>query len=272
VQSNFCFMVPVWGEEYTALFADICLPLLLTAGNLRYFSDDRSAIFIIATTYRDGEVLKKSRAFKRLISIIRVKLILIDGLVDFDNVHRAMSEAYLMAMRSEEIIPGVTNFIFLTPDSFWSDGSFARLYELSQKGYKAVMVLGLRIKSESGQPYLAKIIREKEDNPTIENTELTAFVLQQLHAMGEAHDWLSKEGFLNSYPSQIYWKFGQDFMVAHCFHLHPLMVRSPKTFIKIDTTIDGDFLAKIKYPTNSYYIVQNSSEMIGVELSATDKN
>lgn len=271
-QSNFCFIVPVWGSKYTTLFAQVCLPLILTEGNLRHFSGDSSTLFIIATTYRDAEFLKKAQAIEQLQRHVRIKWILIDGIVDIDNPHRAMSDAYLLAMQAEEIIPGITNFVFLTPDSFWSDGTFRRLCELSREQYKVVMVLGLRLNYEQVYPGLMGIVREHEENPVISNSDLVELALKYLHPMSKAQDWVGAEGFISSWPSHIYWKFGHDLMVAHCFHLHPLLVRSPKKKLSILTTIDGDLLTKLGHPKRSYYIVQNSSEIVGLELSTYDKN
>jgi hypothetical protein len=269
--SNFRFIVPVWGHEYTKLFADVCLPLLLTENNLRYFAKDPTAVFVISTTYADAEFLRQTCSFRALEACISVRIILIDGLVDLGNVHRAMSDAYAMAMRQDDVVPGTTNFVFLTPDSFWSDGSFRRLHELAQGPYKVVMVLGLRTETERARPVLAEALSRCPDNPVITNERLTALALQALHPMGRAHNWLCNQ-FLNSWPSQIYWKLSDELMVAHCFHLHPLLVRSPRHRVRIGTTIDGDFLYKLGHSFRSYYIVQDANEMIGIELSPARKN
>lgn len=270
-QSHFMFVVPVWGEQYTELFCEVCLPLILTDNNLGFFRGDSTAKFVIATTFKDSATLRRSSAFQALEQIMTVRLILIDGLVDLRNPHGAMSDCYRFAMELPEVMPSKTSFIFLTPDSFWSDGSFRRLYELKQDGYKVVMVLGLRVCLEKARPALMNIIRQRRNLRSDAET-LVRLALQNLHPMSKAHNWFSDAGFLNVWPSHIYWMLGKESLMAHGFHLHPLMVRAPRRRVRIGTTIDGEFLARLPYPKRSFYVVQDSNEITGLELSTETKS
>lgn len=270
-QSHFMFVVPVWGEQYTELFCEVCLPLILTDNNLVYFKDDSTAEFVIATTFKDSNTLRRASSFQTLEKLMKVRLILIDGLVDLRNPHGAMSDCYRFAMELPEVVPATTNFVFLTPDSFWSDGSFRRLYELKQEGYKVVMVLGLRLCLEKARPALMNIVRQRR-NLRSDGATLVRLAMQNLHPMSMAHNWFSETGFLNVWPSHIYWMMGKESLMAHGFHLHPLMVRAPKRRVRIGTTIDGEFLARLPFPKRSFYVVQDSNEITGLELSTETRS
>lgn len=270
--SNFHFIVPVWGESYTRLFAEICLPMLITPGNLEAFSDDDTAVFVIVTTYNDYEILNCSDSYKKLEKLIRIRVYLMDGIIDFNNTHKAMTQCYQYAMNSTEVKKGETYFVFLTPDSFWSDGSFRFLFDRAKNGYWVVMVTGLRLCKEDITPVLRKRIVDLDESVAYKNRELVRMALDNLHQMSNAHNWLSRDAFLNQWPSNIYWKDGCKTMFAHCFHMHPLMVRSSKRKINIKLTIDGDMLHNLGYPRGKYYVVQDSDDVIGLELSDKDRS
>ncbi len=267
--ARYLFLVPVWGRRYLELFLDVCLPLMLTKGNLGHFEGRSDAVFLILTTRADCKLLEAHESFLRLRSTVRTEILLIDGLVDFSSPHKAMSDAYVLGMNSRFVQPSSTYYVFLTPDSFWSDGSFRRLEELAGERFNAVMVVGLRTSLQQMEPYLSARIGMAPQNPAIPNRELVTQSLRALHPMAKAHDWLSGR-FLNAWPSQVYWRLGRDLMFVRAFHMHPLMVLAPRKRVKVGTTIDGDFLTRLGYDARRYHVVTDSDEMVGIEM--TDYN
>jgi hypothetical protein len=268
---HFHFVVPVWGESYTKLFAEACLPMLFTPGNLGAIEADRGHQFVIVTTWKDHQTILNSPSQERLRKLIQVEFVLIDGLIDLASSHAAMSDCYTMAMNRESVVPGETHFVFLTPDSFWPDGTFRRLGELVEKNFYVVMACGLRLNSEPVALILKNQFEQHPDNPAISSGELAAMGLEHLHQLSRAHNVLSNSEFLNVWPSHMYWINERDRqLVAHCFHLHPLMVQAPKAKIRIGTTIDGDFLDNLHYPLDRYHVLQE--ELIGFELSPSERD
>lgn len=269
---HFHFVVPVWGNSYTELFADICLPLLMTSGNLGAVKDEENNLFVIVTTYADANYLSAHPSITRLREFIEVEFRLIDGLTNTENSHTAMSDCYANAMHSPRVIPGETYFVFLTPDSFWSENTFQRLKTLANEGFSVAMVMGLRTNLESIVPVLKRLIKDLSDNPAIPIASLVSMALRHLHQMSKAHDWLSGSGFLNVWTSHIYWWGGGDRLIARCFHMHPLMVQSKAGVFRIGDTIDGQFLDKLNYPLDKYYIARDNNDFLGVELSSSDRS
>lgn len=268
---NFHFIVPVWGKEFTRLFSEVCLPMILTPGNIGIFRQRENDRFVIVTNWEDSLIIQESSSYKRLEKMIQVDIILGDGLIDDNSSHSKMSAYYSMGMRSENVVPGETYFIFLTPDSFWPEGTFRRLIELVDQNYRVVMVGGLRVNAETMSPLLRERILRSPDNPVISGTELVRLALANFHQMSNSLNWLSGSQFLNDWPSHIYWVNQHDeYLIAHCFHLHPLMVLSPKTRVEIGTTIDGKFLDNLRYPLSQYYVDQGN--IFAIELSPANRS
>lgn len=269
-RAAFHFIVPVWGATYTTLFTDVCLPMILTPGNLGAMDKNRDR-FVIVTTWKDSIAIRRSRAFLQLEASLQIDILLIDGLLDTSNAHSAMSKCYGMAMQLATVQPGITNFVFLTPDSFWSDGAFSTLIDLTARGVEVVMVAGLRVEAEAVSTELRRAIDQSPSNPALTRSDLVRLILANLHQLSQAHNWLSRDRFLNVWPSHIYWiDEGNEQLVAHCFHMHPLLVRAPRRQAKIGTTIDGDFLDNLDIPIDRYHVVQG--EFLGVELSPAERN
>lgn len=268
---HFHYLVPVWGKSYTELFSDVCLPMLMTPGNLGSANGRVEDQFVIMTTWEDHLAIRSSSYYERLCQLIRVEFLLIDGLIDISSSHAAMSECYALAMKRREVVPASTFFVFLTPDSFWPDGTFHRLAELAASGNRVVMACGLRLESEPVSEILKERIVLHTENVAIPMHELVGLAFKHLHQLSRAHNMLSKNGFLNAWPSHMYWINERDRqLIAHCFHLHPLMVRAPKAEIAIGTTIDGDFLDNLHYSLNHYCVLQD--EFVGFELSPAERN
>lgn len=269
---HFHFVVPVWGASYTSLFADVCLPLLMTSGNLGAIRGGEGNRFVIATTYADARYLSAHPSLARLKEFVEVEYQLIDGLANTRATHEAMSYCYSAAMKSLRVKPGYTYFVFLTPDSFWSEGTFQRLKSLADEGYSVAMVMGLRTNSESIVPELKKLIRDKADNPSMPIEALVTLSLRHLHQMSRAHDFLSGDRFLNQWPSHLYWWGGRDRLIARCFHMHPLMVQSKASVSRIGDSIDGEFLDNLNYPLDKYFIARGNEDFLGIELSSSGRS
>ena len=269
---SFHLIVPVWGHSFTSLFANTCLPMLMTSGNLGSFAGEKGHLFVICTTIKDSEYLAKHPSILLLSEYIEVEFKLIDGLIsDLSLSHKAMSECYSLAINSPKIIPGETYFIFLTPDSFWSNNTFLSLKNIANDGYDVAMAIGIRTILESMEPKLKSIIDKRHNDSDTTTENLVMLVLENIHQMSSAHEWRLGKSFLNIWPSHIYW-ISNNSLVARCFHLHPLMVKSKKIQIKIGDTIDGKFLSNLGYPFSKYYVAKGSDDFFGIELSPQQRS
>lgn len=270
VEKHYHFILPVWGEKYTKLFIDVSLPMLLMQGGLdagTYTSNDQ---FLIITTWESFCTIKASSSYKRLKKLIAVKFILIDGLIDLTRVYDAASHCYALAMSQENIIPGKTYFILLTPDSFWSEGTFKHIFELAGQGFPVVMAFGLRIDAEKMSRDLGDLRAKNNDSVSLSKDVLIPLLVDNLHPLSNDLNWLSPV-FRSAWPSHLYWVNKKDKQLfAHCFHLHPLMVMASEKTVNVGVTIDDEFVKNLNYPFEKYYICQN--DFFAIELSAADRS
>lgn len=258
-KTHFHFIVPVWSEEYTKLFCDACLPMLMIPGNLGYIPLNEHDKFVIVTTWNDCQTIKASTAYEQLRKIIHVKFILIDGLIDLDDTYNSMSYCYAIAMRENDVLPNQTYFVFLTADSFWSENTFKRLLEVKAKGYKVAMALGIRVKSKPVLEFITNFLQKNTHPISLPTKDLINVAMKHLHPLTCAFDLLSTNGFLNNWPSNLYWiDYKENQIIAHCFHMHPLMVRAPNKTVPIGTTIDAEFIKNLKYSLKDFHIFQDS--------------
>lgn len=279
------FIVPVWGAEYTRVFLEICLPMLISPGNFGHMSPTSSCV-VIVTDYSSYKKISQSRAISELNNYCSVDYVLGEGVIDFSLTHRAMTLAYYQAMRQPYVVPNRTNLFFLTPDSFWSDGAFRYILEQAEAGKKVVCTIGLRVEKEAFEDELRRSglpgsgVRQR----AVPNRDLLALAFRNLHDLALGHIWNSAF-FVSNWPSNIYWSYcSQDVwplhenssgeiknaicrLVSHSFHLHPIFIKAPQKLPATLDTIDGDFIDKIGYAPNEIHVVQSSDDFLGIELS-----
>lgn len=267
---KFMFILPVWGKDYVELFTDTCLPMLLTPGNFLTFSGRDNCTLFIATDYESWAFMEQQESIKQLKEIIKVKYALVDGLVDTIVPHTGMTECYYLGMRDESVIPEKTNFVYLTPDSFWSDGTFADLEKSADNGKKVVASLGVRTKKSRMTRYLRRFTSRNFEDRVIPNRDLVKACLKFLHPLARGHIW-NGDSFLSRWPSNIYWLIDNKKIISRNFHLHPLMMQCPRNLPKTQDTIDGDFIEKTGIKFDEIDVVTNSDRFLGLEMSPDDR-
>jgi hypothetical protein len=114
---------------------------------------------------------------------------------------------------------------------------------------------------------LEKIAASTSGTGGISERELSTLGLRHLHPISKGCDAASSE-FLVGCPAHVYWIApDRSWLLAHCFHLHPMAVRGVPTVIDQDATIDGDYLLGLGLKADQFYICQSSDEFLTLELS-----
>lgn len=265
---RYVLIMPVWGDHHTGLFLRYCVPFLHTEGNVGAFGAPKLQVQIFSRR-SDIARMRADDSYRRLAERADVVETEIDGVVDLSSPYRAMTECYLNAVRALPD-PDRTVTIFPTPDCILSRNALRRIVEKIEAGWRAVMVCGLRTTRESVGPVLDEML--SRGNPdAISEDELTAAVLNNLHPITLTCDVTSNE-FMTDWPSHVYWIDPErHWLVAHCFHLHPLAVRGVPKVIDVNTTIDGDYLTELGVSADQLYVVTDSDELICAEISPTAK-
>ena len=208
--------------------------------------------------------------YRRLAAAVQLIELEIDDIIDLSAPYRAVTECYLSAL-SALPDPDGTVTIFPTPDCIVSRDALRKIVELMEDGWRGVMVCGLRVTLEFVGPLLDQIIARPGGAEDIGERELCEIALNNLHSISLSCDVRSEE-FMVSWPSHVYWIApDRSWLMAHCFHLHPLAVRGVPANIDIHTTIDGDYLVELGADAGQFYVCDNSDAFFCVELSPNIK-
>lgn len=260
---RFHFIMVVWGQQFCELLLDVCLPSLLSPQNLPVFPFRDTSVFVIYTDSRSRPILEQSESLARLSQLMGVRVTLLDQYLTgdaFETLQICHRLAIAEAMAEDAAL------CFLAPDTVWSDGSLHQVATRTASGARAIMIPGLRLTRESFVPAMAEV-RRASGNGTISlsGRALTRIALRHLHPTSESLFWSYRP--INFWSSHMYWWVEPDGMLARCFHMHPLMIYPESGVSDFAESIDGDYIAAACRTPESVYVVQDSDEILGFEIS-----
>jgi hypothetical protein len=171
-----------------------------------------------------------------------------------------MSRAYEIGMTAQDVYAGQTAFIFLTPDSIWSRGSFSRLILLAERGIRAVMVFGHRVSLESFVPAF-RACCDKEG--LINSRVLAQLALDHQHKITKS--FMLKQDVHNIHPAALIWRADKG-LVCRAFVFHPLMLLPKKAITKVEESIDYNLVPN-SVSRKDIYVVEDSDEILGVDVA-----
>lgn len=273
---NYHFIVAVWGEEYVDTFLNVCLPSLLTPGNLEAFENEPGAVFKIYTSPQDADRIARSEPFARIKRIMPARTILVDRLATPDNQAACQYEGSLISMRkchmmaTEEGLREQAAMVYLSPDAVWSEGALSRMGEITRSGKRALLLSGLRVTKEDFQAKFLDIFANGAGGAPAPPRELARLGLDHLHPLTEAL-FAGSEKFSMKMAFQVYWRANRRGFLARCLVMHPLMVRPRLANPSLRLSFDADYLLSACPDYEDYHIVTDSDEMVALEMSDRSK-
>jgi hypothetical protein len=265
----FYFVLVLWGERFRNYFLDLCLPTLLSPGNLPALATRPRGKFLICTRPEDWAAIKASPIFQILQRHVDPVYIEIppcpsgvSGCVHMGIGHRRGCELAYEA----KAYPFV-----LTPDSIFSDGTIARLQELALAGVQLALVPALRFAEEPlfdelRQTGISPLGRAGLAEPiAIGNRDLARMALASMHSETRTYEWDAP--YFHRMPSAAWWRVpGEDGIVVHCLSWAPLLfdftaVPEHDTSVFDDWTFDGDYIYKNLGNIKRIHLVLDSDEI-----------
>ena len=260
------FSTPVWGAGHLGLFLNVCLPSLLSPGNLPGLARNPQNRYLIYTRPDEEADLRAARVFERLQQVVTVELVLIRE--EITVPHRCkMSDCHIDSLRRADERNAAA--VFLPPDCVWSDGSMVRLEALASSGVSVVHMSGLRLNRDGIVPELAGRYAENNTVLSLPARELVALALDHLHPIALTHFWNEHDSGLM--PANLVWTVPHEGLLLRCFHLHPLLVKSQVPFAPFKSTIDDDLALCACPDCTRDYIVTDSDELLAFEMSGLDR-
>lgn len=262
----------VWGERFTDLFLNICLPNQLTPGNIPALAKGETAEYKIYTSSIDASVIMRSQNFRKVQEILPTKVIALDhlfksGRAPGDKSLLIMSQCHKAAVASANLEDAA--LIFLPPDQVYSEGAFARLRKIAESGKRAIMTLGPRLVKETFAPAFKETFCQPDETLLASPRDLVKLALNHLHPITKSL-FVDSNNFNNS-PTQFYWR-AQGGILARCLHLHPLMIYPSNNCELLYGNCDTDFLLSACPRRTDYYIVTDSDEIAAFEMSPLEKS
>lgn len=259
----FHFLAPVWNRRYVDRFLQLGLPSLLSANNVGSVPAEKS-LFHIFTTRMDYPAFQECRSFGRLKELVPVQVDFIDDFVANakSNTYQRMSQAYEQGLTQS--MHRDAAFFFLTADAVWSDGCVARSVEHLRRGKRAVMTAGLQMWDLFAGKRLHRYYDRDRQAISISPRQLIEVFLENPHPMHLAMFGETTNPIMSNY----YWSLNRRAFVAHCFHLHPMVVRPRRRIPSaVHPTMDLGYVQRT-VDFDDVHIVSDSDEMCVAGLSA----
>ncbi len=256
---GFHMLVPVWGAAFRRMFAEISLPSQLSPGNLPALPHGDRCLYHLFTTAGDASWLDGQAAMARLRSLMPVRVTIIDR--GAASSHALMSECLRQGVWAADDVDAAS--LFVNPDFVVADGTYAALARLAAAGRRVVFTTGIRLLKESVEPELAAR-RDGDGVLAIAPRELVEVAMRHLHPISTKHFWDDGEGDL--IPANLFWTVADEGLLAHCFHLHPLLVYPECKRVVFGGTVDDDFV-EMACPSGDDHVVTDSDDLLVCEIS-----
>ncbi|HLI10769.1 MAG TPA: hypothetical protein VKY65_04140 [Alphaproteobacteria bacterium] len=247
------FAVPVWGPSYVKTFCDYSVPSQISAGNLGSVSS--TAAYTIYTTEQDAAPL--SPAIEALSSFADVRLELI---APSDNKYDLKSSCYRDALQ-RAVAAGAALFL-LNADIILADGFVQSVERMLAGGARVLLIAGPRALLRP----MCDALEQFRDGRSIRigPADLSRLWLRNIHPLLRMH-FVDGEGEA-FHPSHLYWRAGDEAVIARCFHLYPIVVR-PRAAVKFAGTIDDDLAGNLGCADSEMVFATDSRELFACELS-----
>ncbi len=268
------FVVPVWGEGFIKTFLDYCLPAQLSPENIPVLGRGNHHTYSIHTARANYDSIMASPALQELQRAITVKIEFIDPVAPAqgttaDAKYRVKSGCYRRALQDAGARGAAA--VLLNADIVLANGFVRTALDLLASGKRVIEVPAPRGLRDSIGPILISRYREPHGaSISIEPDELSALWVRHIHPLLRMHFVEGPKGE-PFHPSHLYWKVGDEGVVARCFHLYPIVVYQKGASVDFSTTIDDDLVARLGFPDEEVFVAQDSREIFCCELSPPEQ-
>lgn len=252
------YIVTIWGEHYTGLFLEFCLPSLLSPNSLPLAKGDR---LVIVTTPEDapGITLHPSViAAQKYVEVV-VQQIRLESDDKFAQRYPIQAHCHKQALHMAKEDGHLASM--LVADVFYADGYCKSVRKWADEGKKLVLGIGLRGALESLLPALEDAKHDGVIN--LSPREVVSLGMANLHPLHTASIWTAPH-FTRMPYTLLFPVFGQGYLV-HSFCLHPYLLEPHDAMLEYRSNVDHD-LPKY-YQADDTYVVTDSDEAIYCEFA-----
>lgn len=222
------FMVVVWGERFTDLLLQFCIPALLSPNNIPALQN-RGNRFLVATTDEDWQRIEVHPIVALLRRYAELVFIRIPPPAEGVSFHLHMGVGHKLATRMA--YEDRAYAIVLTPDLIISDGCIALAQERATEGVQLVLTPALRFGEEPFFKNLARLgVASIESRLGDEGRALVATGRQlawagirSFHSEMRTYEWDAP--CFSAFPQACWWRVpGEDGVIVHSLSWFPLLM------------------------------------------------
>ncbi|MBI1338019.1 MAG: hypothetical protein GC164_13815 [Phycisphaera sp.] len=255
----------VWGERHTKLWLDVAVPALLADGNLPALAHGGHVTYRLYTRAQELAVIRSHPTYRLLQSCFEVHEFVNDRLDYSGDKYKVMNlchcHALLEAAREDAAL------VFSCPDAVWSDGSLAYAARSIEKGHRAVMTAGVRVDMRCA---LESLLPETEGGVLRASPEqLAGLASRSPHPLTAAMTVGSPE--VCAMATHLYWPHPAGGFLVRAMHTHPLAVWPSVKNRLPGATVDSGFVSAVCPESATWDFVDDSNNVLGVELSPSDE-
>lgn len=271
----------VWGDEHAALFLELTLPNLLSAGNLPAIARRHDVTYRIFTTPDTVRQITGASIYARLAATCRVEFVTPLGARRPEAIwhlhwfHRSSAEAKVKG----------STVLFVPPDTMWTDGALRRIARLIEGGKSAVACPFVQVTSETIVPDVRRRLLDRDTGViTYPGRDAWDLVRRHMHPLQIA----GMPGAPHARPAfELHWPVGREGMISR-YALREVVAfdprRCPITFFlyadgdenldAVHFETDGSEMLMLSVdPFHKYlqnYIVDHSCD--GLDLARTTRH
>ena len=270
--------VTVWGQNFTEKFVKHSVPSQLFPGNLPALSSKADIMYHIYTDRESKKIFDP--IMPELIKYVEVKFHYFEN-INYKNANlkEVVSNSDLKTVKhnvqrltSHHMLTNksVIAAILLDSDFILADGCFAKVHELREKGYHAVMTSLARLNENSVSSVLTDLLQ----NP-IKSKDLVKLCLVHMHPI--YFGYFMGSDFNSEYPVQLNWpvmesNVGLTGFIVRCIFPHPLLIipdgKRGSAARKYFSTMDYDFVFRAVADNKKIYLSQSSEEILISKLTS----
>ena len=238
----------VWGEKYTNMLLNYCLPSLLSDGNLGILCKERQPILYVHTNQEFKHIIENAEVVQRIkaMSVILEYELVREEFITNLYKNSSYKYWYLGLMQSLDLYYAQSlnaDYHLLLPDTVYSDQHFSGILRAVSRGHKAIIRLIISTRMEGICPLLDTY--RQDGVITIPAADLAALSVLFIHSASEGWNVTNKNIAIESSNSHVVLWEGKDKLYLYSPHQtilyldNDVIQRLPKRFfLTLDSELD----------------------------------
>ncbi len=257
-------LLPIWGLPFVKRFLTVALPTWLAPGNLPAIAGKLPAEMVILTARADELYMRSHPAFRRLETVLPVRLHFIDHLITGNNYSTTITLAYTEAIRDAGLDMLDTCFVFLVGDFIVADGSFGYVIDRMLAGRSGILVGNFQVIEEDASIWLQDQIDASPAMLALPPRLLVDWGLSHLHPATLAN--IVNFGIIrNTHTNRMFWRVDGHTMIGRFFLMHMICIRPESTEFVIGASCDYSFVPEL-CPSGNVEIITDSDHYLAIEM------